>query len=106
MRAPETHRAIHVPSLGGGAREEPVRLVQVSESATRWRLFHAIVNLHAGQQAKPSAGVADDGLGRGRVTFHTGQVNAAESAPGYDALKAEAAPHRMESEAESRWRKF
>lgn len=46
-----------------GAREEAVWLVQVSESATRWRLFHAIVSLHAGQQAKPSAGVTDDGLG-------------------------------------------
>lgn len=46
-----------------GAGEEAVWLVQVSESATRWRLFGAIVSRHAGQQAKPSASVTDDSLG-------------------------------------------
>lgn len=46
--------------------------------------------------SKPSASVTDDGLGAtGSWSRDVSQVNAAESVPGNDALKAEAAAHHI-----------
>lgn len=109
VRAPEKHRAVPSWGVGTGTRG--------------WELVRKLFGLFR-YQNRPQGGVfftlslafaLDDRLnhlrGRGHVTFHVGQVNAAESAPGCDVLKAEPArgggsPHRMESEAEPRRRKF